>query len=137
MGAEPYLVASALRCVISQRLVRNICQHCREDYEAPSELVAKLDGPWSLPEPPIRLWRGKGCRYCFNTGYRGRTVVSELLNVDEAVRAKIVTRATSEEIAEVAVQKGMKPMYWDGVEKVLKGISTLEEVLDVAEDLAL
>jgi type IV pilus assembly protein PilB len=137
MGAEPYLVASALRCVISQRLVRNICQHCREEFEAPPELAAKLDGPWTLPEAPIKLWRGKGCRYCFNTGYRGRTVVSELLNVDETVRSKIVARATSEEIADVAMQKGMKPMFWDGVEKILKGVTTLEEVLDVAEDLAL
>lgn len=135
MGAEPYLVASALRCVVSQRLVRNICQRCKEDFEAPPELMEKLRGPVELPPPPLRLWRGKGCRYCFNTGYRGRTVISELLPVDEAVRAKIVARAPSEAIAKAAEAQGMRPMYWDGVDKVLKGISTLEEVLEAAEDL--
>lgn len=135
MGAEPYLVSSALRCVISQRLVRNICQHCREQFEAPPELLGKLQGPWGLPPAPVMLWRGKGCRYCFNTGYRGRTVISELLVVDDEVRSKVVARASSEEIAKVAVQRGMKSMYWDGVEKVLAGVTTLEEVLEVAEDL--
>ncbi len=135
MGAEPFLVASALRCVLSQRLVRNICQRCKEEFEPPAELLGKLEGPWPLPERPFKLWHGKGCRYCFDTGYRGRTVISELLPVGETIRSRIAARASSEEIAKAAVALGMKPMYWDGVEKVLKGVTTLEEVLEVAEDL--
>jgi type IV pilus assembly protein PilB len=136
MGAEPFLVASALRCALSQRLVRNICQHCRVEYEAPVELLGKLFAPGQAPAGPVKLWRGKGCRYCFNTGYRGRTVISELLHVSEAMRARISARATSEELAQMAAAQGMKTMYWDGIDKALKGVTTLEEVLDVAEDLA-
>ncbi|HTB21156.1 MAG TPA: GspE/PulE family protein [bacterium] len=135
MGAEPYLVASALRCAISQRLVRNICTRCREPHELPPELVDKLttaDGP---PPPGTQLWRGKGCNYCFGTGYRGRSVVSEMLVVDEAIRAKIGTKSSSAEIQATAVEAGMRPMYLDGVDKVLRGITTLEEILEVAEDV--
>ena len=137
MGAEPYLVASALRCVLSQRLVRNVCQHCREEFEAPAELLSKLEGPFHHVEQGVKLSRGKGCRYCFDTGYRGRTVISELLVVDDAIRAKIVAGASSEDIAQVAMAGGMKAMYWDGVDKVLRGTTTLEEVLEVAEDAGL
>ena len=134
MGAEPYLVASALRCALSQRLVRNICSRCREPHEVPMELLARLQGPERTVAAGSQLWKGKGCNYCFNTGYRGRTVVSELLVVDDAIRAKIASRASSEEIHKLAVASGMRPMYSDGVDKVLRGITTLEEVLEVSED---
>ena len=134
MGAEPYLVASALRCALSQRLVRNICSRCREPHEVPMELLARLQGPERTVAAGSQLWKGKGCRYCFGTGYRGRTVVSELLVVDDAIRAKIAARASSEEIHKLAVANGMKPMFQDGVGKVLKGVTTLEEVLEVSED---
>ena len=135
MGAEPYLIASALRCALSQRLVRNICAHCKESYEPAPELLAKMAGP-GRPAPPAgtKLWRGKGCRYCFTTGYRGRTVISELLVVDEKLRSAILKGAHSSELHDLSVANGMIPMYWDGVEKVLAGVTTLEEVLEVTED---
>lgn len=136
MGAEPYLVASALRCALSQRLVRNICGQCRESYALPPELAYRLrDMDGALPPPGTRLWRGKGCNYCFNTGYRGRSVVSELLIVDEAIRAKIASKCGSIDIQASALQAGMRPMYQDGVDKVLRGITTLDEILEVAEDI--
>jgi type IV pilus assembly protein PilB len=136
MGAEPYLVASALRCAISQRLVRVICQHCKEEHLVAPELLARLNAPGgSRKAEEMKVFHGKGCRYCFNTGYRGRSVVSEMLVVDDAVRAKIVTRAGSAEIQKLAVENGMKSMFQDGVEKVRKGITTLEEILEVAEDV--
>ncbi|HTA16890.1 MAG TPA: GspE/PulE family protein, partial [bacterium] len=136
MGAEPYLVASALRCALSQRLVRNICTRCREPHELPAELVGKLRGPQGqVPPPDTKLWRGRGCNYCFNTGYRGRTVVSELLVVDEGIRAVIAAKGSSAEIQAVATAAGMQPMYMDGVDKVLRGITTLEEILEVSEDI--
>ena len=135
MGAEPYLVASALRCSISQRLVRNICQHCKEPYEPAEAMLARMRAPGrGGPAAGQRLWRGKGCRYCFNTGYRGRSVISEMLVVDEAVRAAIIRGAHSIELQALAEKSGMLPMYWDGVEKVSRGVTTLEEVLDAAED---
>jgi type II secretory ATPase GspE/PulE/Tfp pilus assembly ATPase PilB-like protein len=132
MGAEPYLVASALRCSISQRLVRNICQHCKEAFMPPPEILARLGS--AAPSAPPKLWRGRGCRYCFNTGYRGRTVISEVLRVDEAVRSRIVARSSSEDILRVARERGMRTMFEDGVDKVLRGLTTLEEVLEVAEE---
>ncbi len=134
MGAEPYLVASALRCVLSQRLVRNVCPRCREPYDLPTELAGRLRGPQGGPPPGTRLWRGKGCNYCFNTGYRGRTVVSELLNVNDAIRSRIIERGGSDAIQAAAVAAGMTPMYADGVDKVLRGVTTLEEILEVSED---
>ena len=134
MGAEPYLVSSALRCVVSQRLVRNVCQRCRAEVPVAPELAKRLTGPWGAAEAPTHLWRGKGCRYCFNTGYRGRSVISEILVVDEAIRAKVAERANSDVIEAVAVAAGMRPMFWDGAAKVLRGVTTLEEVLEVAEE---
>jgi type IV pilus assembly protein PilB len=134
MGAEPYLVASALRCVVSQRLVRNICSHCRQEIPVPAALLERFVGPWAPKELPTHLWHGKGCNYCFNTGYRGRIVISEMLLVNEAMRPKIVARAGSDEIQEMAEANGMRPMYWDGMGKILRGITTLEEVLEVSEE---
>ena len=135
MGGESYLIASALRCALSQRLVRNICPHCKESYEPSAAILAKLEGPNHplLPEG-TKLWRGKGCRFCFGTGYRGRTVLSELLVVDEKIRAAIVRGAHSSELHHMAVENGMIPMYWDGVDKVVAGITTLEEILEATED---
>jgi type IV pilus assembly protein PilB len=135
MGAESYLIASALRCALSQRLVRNICTHCKESYEPSDALLAKLHGPGHPLLPAgTKLWRGKGCRYCFETGYRGRTVLSEILVVDEAIRSAIVRGAHSSELHSMAVANGMIPMYWDGVDKVLAGVTTLEEVLEATEE---
>ncbi|MGH7442605.1 MAG: GspE/PulE family protein, partial [bacterium] len=137
MGAESFLVASALRCSLSQRLVRNICGQCKESYDLPPELAPRLrDSEGKLPPPGTKLWHGKGCNYCFHTGYRGRSVVSELLVVDEAMRGKIAAKASSIEIQTLALSAGMTTMYQDGVDKVLKGITTLEEILEVAEDIA-
>jgi general secretion pathway protein E len=135
MGAEPYLIASALRGALSQRLVRNICPHCRESYDVSPEIRARLD-PKGKYKGEIKLYRGKGCRYCFMTGYRGRTVISEFLAIDEPIKRKIMERSPAAEIDVLARQAGMKPMYEDGMAKVLKGITTLEEVLKVTEDSA-
>jgi type IV pilus assembly protein PilB len=134
MGAEPYLIASALRCAMSQRLVRTLCMHCREPF-TPSHDEAKPLLPYVKdPRAELKLWRGKGCRHCFNTGYRGRTVVSELLVVDEEVRRQVVRRAPSSDILETALRQGMRPVFEDGVQKVLQGVTTLEEMLNVCEE---
>ncbi len=136
MGAEPYLIASSLRCAMSQRLVRCVCQRCKEPYEPGPEILARLTLPGQTLPADTKLWRGKGCRYCFNTGYRGRSVISELLPITDAIREKIVSRSPSAQIAAVAKTEGMQTMYWDGVDKILRGITTLEEVLEVTEDEA-
>jgi general secretion pathway protein E len=80
------------------------------------------------------LYRGKGCRQCFHTGYRGRSVVSELLDMTEDIRRLVISRSPSVEIFRGAVAQGMQTMYEDGIQKVLRGVTTLEEVLEVTED---
>ena len=133
MGAEPYLIASALRCAMSQRLVRNVCPQCRESYPASPEIKLLLD-PQQKHEGEMLLYRGKGCRYCFMTGYRGRSVISELLVVNDTLKRLIMERATSAAIEEAARTCGMRTMYEDGMDKVRRGITSLEEVLKVCED---
>ena len=131
MGAEPYLIASSLRAVMSQRLVRTICEKCREEYPISRELAVKY-----FKDEKIRsLYRGKGCVYCFNTGYRGRTVISELFEVKDYIRQLIVDKAPSVKIKEKAVEKGFRTMFMDGMEKIKSGITTIEEVIKITEDV--
>jgi len=135
MGAEPYLIASSLRCAMSQRLVRTICPKCKEAFEPSPEMLKNLQNHTKLPADEIRIYRGEGCRHCFQTGYRGRTVVSELLVVTEEIRRMIMRQAASADIQSTALGQGMQTMFKDGIQKVLWGISTLEEVLAVCEDV--
>ncbi len=130
MGAEPYLITSSLRAVISQRLVRNICTKCSEEYPISRETALK----YFKDDKVTKLYRGKGCVYCFNTGYRGRTVISEFLEIKDNIRDMIISRQPSVKIKEAAVAHGMKSMFMDGMDKVKSGITTIEEVLKVSED---
>jgi type IV pilus assembly protein PilB len=131
IGVEPFLVGSALDCVVAQRLARRLCDRCKEPY-LPTEQelgVAKLtleDG-----EEPPKLYRPVGCTSCGNTGYRGRVAVHEVMRVTEEIERLAVERASSEEIARVAVEQGMLPLHDDGIEKALEGVTSLEEVLRV------
>jgi len=130
MGAEPYLIASSLRAVMSQRLVRTICVKCREEYPISKEMAQK----YFKDEKVTKLYKGKGCVYCFNTGYRGRTVISELFEVKDYIRALIIEKATSVAIKEKAMENGFKAMFTDGMDKIKRGITTIEEVIKVTED---
>jgi len=136
MGAQPYLIASALRGAMSQRLVRTICPRCREEVVPDPALVRHLgaEAVARHSRGELKLWRGKGCRHCFFTGYRGRTVVTELLPITDEIRRHILNQSPSTEVAKTAIAQGMIPMFQDGISKVLRGITTLEEVLEVAED---
>jgi len=125
MGVEPFLVTSTLAGAMAQRLVRTICPHCKEPYEP---------DPKDLPpdfhlEPGQVLWRGAGCRECRGTGFRGRTGLFELMVADDAVREKIMQRASATEIARVAVQNGLRLLREDGWMKVRAGITTPDEVI--------
>jgi len=131
MGVEPFLVASSLTAVLAQRLARTICRRCKEPYElapdAPERLAAGLP-----TDRPITAYTGKGCPYCGNTGYRGRTAIHEFLPVTREIRAAISDRVASATLQEIATRMGMRPLLQDGVAKALKGVTTLEEVLRVA-----
>jgi type IV pilus assembly protein PilB len=131
MGIEPFLVASTVLGVTAQRLVRVVCPRCKEPYElepgARPRFFMGLDY-----DAPVTLYRGRGCRYCNNTGYRGRTTICEVLTVTPAVRDLIVKRAPAAEIREQAIAEGMRTLREDGIAKALKGVTTIEEVMRVA-----
>jgi len=129
MGVEPYLVASTIEGVLAQRLVRVICPKCKEPYRPdPAEL------PTDFPAPEVdRLYRGRGCSYCRNTGYRGRTGIFEMLVPNPTIRSLTMQRANSGQIMAEAVKRGMIPLRMAGYQKVLEGITTIEEVMRVTK----
>jgi type IV pilus assembly protein PilB len=132
MGIEPYLVASSVIGVMAQRLARKICSRCKEPYRAPGEAVRRLsEDRVEGEEEEVVLYRGAGCEACRHTGYKGRVGVFELLVVSDRIRSMILARAPSTEIREAARSEGMRTMREDGLQKVLGGISTVEEILRV------
>ena len=135
MGAAPYLIASSLRCAMSQRLVRSICPECKQSVALSPEHITFFKDQLGLEPAQAKAFRGKGCRHCFFTGFRGRTIISELLVIGEDIRREIVLKATSSRIEAAALRQGMRTMLQDGLEKVLRGLTTLDEVLEVCEDV--
>lgn len=135
MGVEPFLVASSLMAVLAQRLVRVICPHCKEPYAASEVERSYFE---NLPSGSnFVLYRGKGCDKCQDKGYLGRTAIFETLIITDAVRQMISDKVNAQVIRNVAVSGGMKTLRSDGFEKVIKGITTVEEVLRVTQkDLA-
>jgi type II secretory ATPase GspE/PulE/Tfp pilus assembly ATPase PilB-like protein len=131
LGVPDYLAAATVDGILAQRLVRRVCEACREVYEPPRDAVRKLAGDDMLP--PAFL-RGAGCPACRGTGYRGRTGVYELLVADDALREAIVRRAPRTELREMARRAGMRSMRADAWERVKEGITTVEEVLRVVQD---
>ncbi len=130
MGAEPYLVASALSGVIAQRLVRKICPHCKQEHPStPSENMML-----GLNET-VMLYEGKGCPRCNFTGYLGRKAIHEILLVDEGMQELISTRATSHTIAEYAQEHGMVSLQKDMLRNVLEGESTVQEYIKAVYSL--
>jgi general secretion pathway protein E len=134
MGIEPFLVTSSLTIVLAQRLVRTICSHCKVSYE-PSEVEKSYFHTSSfIPHPSsFSLYRGKGCDRCKGKGYFGRTGIFELLVIDNEIRPMITEKIDSQSIKNHAVSRGMKTLRQDGIEKVVEGITTLEEVLRVTQ----
>jgi type IV pilus assembly protein PilB len=129
MGVEAYLVASALDCVVAQRLARKLCERCREEYE-PTE--AELEGAGVPPDSGIEhLFRPVGCPACGKTGFRGRVGLYEVMLVSEEIEKLTVERISSEEIKKVAVEQGMITLRHDGLEKVRMGLTSLDEVFRV------
>lgn len=129
MGVEPFLVSSAISGVLAQRLVRKICKHCKEEYE-PDPVDVPSD--FKL-EKGTKVWRGAGCRECRGTGYRGRLGIFELLIVNDEIREMILRRCSATEVQDAARRSGLKLMREDGWVKVVKGHTTIEEVVRVTK----
>jgi type II secretory ATPase GspE/PulE/Tfp pilus assembly ATPase PilB-like protein len=133
MDIEAFLISSSVIVVIAQRLVRVICEKCKEEYTPGKNVLSGLNiKDDSNNDAKIKLYRGTGCSFCKNTGYYGRTSIYELIVLDEEIRALIISKASSNIIKDAAIKKGMKTLKDSGLEKALQGITTLGEVLRVA-----
>lgn len=139
MGVEPFLVSSTVSVIVAQRLVRKICESCKVSstrpqieltHYFPKHIVGDVFGKIKT----IRLYQGKGCGVCHNTGYSGRIGIFEVLTMTPAVQALIHARTDADTITRQAVKDGMKTMLQDGLEKVASGITTIEEVLRVIKN---
>jgi type IV pilus assembly protein PilB len=130
MGVEPYLINSALVCVVAQRLLRKVCPYCREGYILQKEVVDNLKFELKKGNK-FEFFRGKGCPRCFNLGYSGRMAISEVLLLSAPIRELILTRAQEYVIKQQARKEGMSTLREEGLQAALDGITTLEEVLRV------
>jgi general secretion pathway protein E len=134
MGVEDYLLTSTVIGILAQRLVRTLCDKCKEPYTALPELVEQMQLRRFVPQGPITLWHEKGCPSCANTGFTGRIGIMEMLPMTDAIRGLVMRHATATELRAQAVAGGMLPMYDDGLRKALKGVTTFEEVLRVTRE---
>ncbi|OAN61006.1 hypothetical protein A8B79_05890 [Balneola sp. EhC07] len=123
MGMEPFLVSSSVRMVIAQRLVRKICQNCKISYTPVSSMIKDLE-----LEEGFTFYKGKGCEKCNGTGYKGRTALIELLMIDDGIADKISKNADYSDIKAKGISSGMKTLHEMGIEKMTKGLTTIEEV---------
>ena len=132
MGVEPFLVTSTVEAVLAQRLIRKICQNCREEYIPEPEILEDM-GISAEVAKTKKFYRGAGCVKCNNSGYKGRTGIFELLVLNDEIRSLIIDKAHTALLKNAAVESGMKTLLEDGMEKVYSGVTTLEEVLKEAQ----
>lgn len=130
IGAEPYLVATALRLVVAQRLARRLCPRCRQLIPNDPRMLERLGFPYDPANPP-ELFRPGGCSNCSGTGYRGRVALHEVMVVTEEIEQLVVRQSTGKEIRTMAVDQGMASLRQDGWAKVVDKVTTIEEVLRV------
>ncbi len=130
MGVEPFLINSSLICIVAQRLVRKICNSCKERYILKQEIADKLKFDIGKSKK-MELFKGKGCPYCFNTGYNGRIGIAEVLISTPKIRELILTGGQEYIIKQQARREGMRTLRESGMEAVLEGTTTIEEVLRV------
>jgi type II secretory ATPase GspE/PulE/Tfp pilus assembly ATPase PilB-like protein len=128
MGIEPFLVSSSVIGILAQRLVRTICDKCKEKYLPTPEVLKDL----GMDEGQI-FYRGRGCDKCKDTGFIGRVGIFEMLIINEEIRKMIDAKKSADEIKKKAMEFGMRTLRQDGLKKVRKGITNLEEVLRVTE----
>ena len=128
IGVEPFLIGAAVNAVLAQRLVRRICESCKEQTRADANLVKHLEEHGLSPD---QVWHGRGCPKCHETGYSGRVGLYEMLTMDDNLRDAVAGRPNVTEFRRLCVAGGMKTLRADGFEKVAHGTTTIEEVLRV------
>jgi len=132
IGIEPFLITSAVRAVIAQRLIRILCDNCKEEY-MPDGIALKSIGLTEDDCAQKKIFQAKGCNKCFNTGHKGRTPIFEILVLDNHHKSLILKTSDSTKIRDLAIEQNMTTLLQDGVEKIFKGITTIEEVLRVTQ----
>jgi general secretion pathway protein E len=130
MGIEPFLVTSSVIAILAQRLIRVLCDDCKEEY-VPSEVSLRDIGITPEMCEGKKIFRGRGCPSCLNTGFKGRTGIFELMILDEPLRDIILESADANTLKNEAVKAGMVTLRQDGASKVLDGVTTIEEVFRV------
>jgi len=143
IGVEPFLISSSVIAVVAQRLVRVLCDDCKEAYQPDAETLKQLrqiksgDGvgrpDFPADDAPITIYRSVGCPKCFNSGYKGRIGIYEIMELTESLQTMIMQTHDSHQIQKEAARKGMTSLYDDGIQKVLEGTTTIEEVLRVTQ----
>ncbi len=128
MGVEPYLLASTVNLIIAQRLVRRICERCKEPVQMDEELLQKLDISSELAKDVV-FYHGKGCNACGNTGYYGRLPIFEFLVIDKEIREELISGASESKIRAISRKKGYNGLFESGIRKVIAGFTTADEVL--------
>ena len=129
MGVEPFLVSSAVDCVLGQRLARRLCSDCKQEWTPRPEVL--IEAGFDADNLPEKVYRGVGCRKCGGTGYRGRLGVHEVLLMSEEISRLCVDEAPAEAIRQVAIEQGMLTLRKDGLEKVRSGQTSIEEIVRV------
>ncbi|MCW2543148.1 MAG: hypothetical protein JWM40_700, partial [Frankiales bacterium] len=131
MGIEPFLVGSALDCVLAQRLARRLCPKCKEAYQPTPEMLIANRFPWQDGMELPTIYRPIGCSACSKTGYKGRLALHEVMAVSEEIERATVERASSMVITKLAIEQGMITLRHDGLLKVLSGVTSIEEIFRV------
>lgn len=139
LGAEPFLVASVITAIVGQRIVRKICNNCKSVYDAPVEVIndfKRVLGPLFVQtdDKSVKFYKGKGCSECNNSGFLGRVGIFEVISMTDKLARMVLEQKSAAEISKEAITSGMMTMKQDGYMKVVEGITTLEEVLRVAQD---
>lgn len=141
LGGEPFLLASTMTAVLGQRILRKICEHCKESFNPPEIMVkdiksvlGNLLSPSKIVNGQLTLYRGKGCSECGDSGFLGRIGIFEVLSVSDKIAKMILSHSAASDVEKQAIEEGMVTMKQDGYLKALEGITTIEEVLRVAQD---
>ena len=128
MGIEPFLVATSINAICSQRLVRRICSACTEEVDTPPQMLIQIGfAPDEIKA--LKIKRGRGCEKCGNAGYKGRVGLYEVLHFSDEIREMILSGATTLELKRKAIEEGMVSLRSSGLQKIRGGVTTLEEVL--------
>jgi type IV pilus assembly protein PilB len=130
MGIEPFLITSTVHCVVAQRLLRRICKDCKQSYEGTPEVLEEMGLP--VTGEPVTLYKGAGCATCSSTGYKGRMAIHEVLILNDEFRKGVLQRRPASELKKLAREGGMQTLRQCGVQKVLKGMTSVEELFRVA-----